>query len=119
MKKIHLSTYPKLFIGKKKFTYPGCGWKSIDIRSRSNETKQWFLKVSDLFTQMFGSGFLLYTYDKDHGTRISDEVSLSVLEYDHEHWEVQYAKSLTSDEERENEGTTFAGLLPVTTLKHS
>ena len=56
---------------------------------------------------MFGSDFLLYTYDKDHGTRISDEVSLSVLEYDHEHWEVQYVKSLTSEEERENEGNTF------------
>ena len=96
-----------LFRGKKKFTYGGCGWKGIDMKSWSNETKQWILKVSDLFMQMFRSDFLFYTYDKYHGTRISDEVSSSVLEYDHEHWEVQYAKSLTSEEERENESSTF------------
>lgn len=57
------------------------------------------------FKQMFGGDFLSYTYSKDHGTSINEEVSSSILEYNHQHWEVEYAKSLTNDEEGEAHST--------------
>ena len=39
---------------------------------------------------MFGSDFLTYCYDKDHGTGVEDTVTSSILEYCHDHWESQY-----------------------------
>ena len=39
---------------------------------------------------MFGSDFLTYCYDKDHGTRVEDTMTSSILEYWHDHWESQY-----------------------------
>ena len=94
-----------LLIGKKKFTYRGCGWKNVDITSWSKDTIKWIMKINDLFKQMFGGDFLCYTYSKDHGTSINEEVSSSILEYNHQHWEVEYAKSLTNDEEGEAHST--------------
>ena len=86
-------TYFK-FTGKKKFTYRGCGWKSIDIRSWSEDTKSWIMMINDLFKQMFGDDFLLYRYCKEHGTIADEKVASGILEYSHEHWEHQYAKVL-------------------------
>lgn len=63
------------------------------------------MTINDLFKQMFGGDFLSYTYSKDHGTSITEEVSSTILEYNHQHWEVEYAKSLTNDEEREAHST--------------
>lgn len=39
---------------------------------------------------MFGRDFLTYYYDKDHGTRVEDTVTSSILEYCHDHWESHY-----------------------------
>ena len=85
------------FTGKKKFTYRGCGWKSIDIRSWSEDTKSWIMMINDLFKQMFRDDFLLYSYCKEHGTSIDEKVASSILEYSHEHWELHYAKVLSDD----------------------
>ena len=89
-------TYFK-FIGKKKFTYRGCGWKSIDIRSWSEDTKSWIMMINDLFKQIFGDDFLMYRYCKEHGTSVDEKVASSILEYSHEHWELQYAKVFSND----------------------
>ena len=89
-------TYFK-FIGKKKFTYRGCGWKSINIRSWSEDTKSWIMMINDLFKQMFGDDFLVYRYYKEHGTSVDEKVTSSILEYSHEHWELRYAKALSND----------------------
>ena len=94
-------TYFK-FTGKRKFTYRGCGWKSIDIRSRSEGTKRWIMVINDLFQQMFGDDFLPYRYCQEHGTS-DKKVASSVLEYSHEHWELQYAKVLSNDLEWEGD----------------
>ena len=92
-------------MGKKKFTYRGCGLKSLGIRSWSKDTKEWIMKINGLFKQMFGGDFFTYTYSKDHGTSISEEMSSAILEYNHEHWEIQYAKSLINDEKRKADNT--------------
>ena len=52
--------------------------------------KTWVQVVNNLFEEMFGSDFLTYYYDKDHGTRVEDTVTSSILKYRHNHWESQY-----------------------------
>jgi len=75
------------FLGKKTFTYRGCGWKSAghEMRSWTGAMKTWVQVINNLFEQMFGSDFLTYCYDKDHGTRVEDTVTSSILEYCHDH----------------------------------
>ena len=46
---------------------------------------------------MFKDDFLLYRYCKEHGTSVNEKVASSILEYSHEHWELQYAKVLSND----------------------
>lgn len=43
--------------GKKKFTFRGCGWKPVDLKSLTEEKKAWILVVADLFEQIFGGDF--------------------------------------------------------------
>lgn len=52
--------------------------------------KTWVQVINNLFEQMFGRDFLTYYYDKDHGTRVEDTVTSSILEYCHDHWESHY-----------------------------
>lgn len=52
--------------------------------------KTWVQVVNNLFEEMFGSDFLTYYYDKDHGTRVEDTVTSSILKYRHNHWESQF-----------------------------
>ena len=61
------------------------------MKSWTVEKKAWIIVVDDLFEQMFGSDFLTYCYDKDHGTKVKDELVAAVLEYRHEHWESHYS----------------------------
>jgi len=61
------------------------------MRSWTEEKKAWIKAVDDLFEQMFGSDFLTYFYDKDHGTRVNDKLVAGLLEYCHEHWESHYS----------------------------
>ena len=89
--------YVLVILQCKEFTYRGCGWKSIDIRSWSEDTKSWIMMINDLFKQMFGNDFLLYRYCKEHGTSVDEKMASSILEYNHEHWELQYAKVLSND----------------------
>lgn len=60
------------------------------MRSWTGAMKTWVQVINYLFEQMFGSDFLTYCYDKDHGTRVEDTVTSSILEYCHDHWESQY-----------------------------
>ena len=53
--------------------------------------------INDLFKQMLGDDFLMYRYCKEHGTSVDEKVASSILEYSHEHWELQYAKVLSND----------------------
>ena len=76
--------------GKKRFTFRGCGWKAVDTTSWSEEKKAWIQVITDLFEQMFGGDFLKYKYDKDHGTKVDEELAASILEYSHKHWEDRY-----------------------------
>ena len=50
---------------------------------------------------MFGSDFLKYSYSKDHGTSVDDDVSSSLREYNHDYWELQYCKHVLNCEESE------------------
>ena len=79
------------YLGKKKFFYRGCGWKSIDMKLWTKEKRNWIMMVCDLFNQMFGNDFLVYKYTADHGTQVCDEDLSRLQEYDHDYWEVQYA----------------------------
>lgn len=115
-------TYFKL-TGKKKFTYCGCEWKSIDIRSWSEDTKSWIMMINDLFKQMFGDDFLLYRYCKEHGTSVDEKVALSILEYSHKHWELQYMKVLSNDVDWEgdtpqHESNSFCSLGVKMEIQH-
>ena len=77
-------------IGKKRFSFRGCGWKAINTAAWTEEMKQWILVTADLFDQMFGGDFLKFKYDKDHGTKIDGSVAANILEYSHNHWEKMY-----------------------------
>ena len=41
---------------------------------------------------MFGTDFLTYSYDKDHGTVVDEKVTSSLLEYCHDSWEKHYSQ---------------------------
>ena len=41
---------------------------------------------------MFGTDFLTYSYDKDHGTEVDEKVTSSILEYCHDSWEKHYSQ---------------------------
>ena len=86
---------------KKAFSYRGCGWKSADheLKSWTEEKKNWVLAVSDLFQQMFGTDFLTYSYDKDHGTVVDEKVTSSLLEYCHDSWETHYSQDSADPQE--------------------
>ena len=53
--------------------------------------------INDLFKRMLGDDFLMHRYCKEHGTSVDEKVASSILEYSHEHWELQYAKVLSND----------------------
>lgn len=57
------------------------------MKSWTMEKKVRIPDIYDLFEQMFGSDFLVYHYDKEHGTKVEEKVCSSILEYSHEHWE--------------------------------
>ena len=62
----------------------------------SDEKKRWIVVINDLFKQMFGDGFLPYSFSKDHGTTVSEEVT--IVEYNHKQWEAQYSNILVDDQ---------------------
>lgn len=80
------------------------------MTSWPKENRNWIMVVCDLFNQMFGNDFLVYTYTSDHGTQVSDEDLSGLQEYDHDYWEVQYTnlalnnkeESSTKEGEKEN-----------------
>ena len=39
---------------------------------------------------MFGGDFLKYTYDRDRGTKIDQDLASNILDYNHGHWESKY-----------------------------
>ena len=57
--------------------------------------------MNGLFNQMFGSDFLSYNYNKDHGTQVTNDVISRLREYDHVYWEQEYAKHLLDSEKNE------------------
>lgn len=91
-------------IGKKRFSFRGCGWKAINTAAWTEEKKQWILVTADLFDQMFGGDFLKFKYDKAHGTKIDESVAANILEYSHNHWEKMYSSHNAegSDDQAEN-----------------
>lgn len=50
---------------------------------------------------MFGSDFLSYSYNKDHGTHVTNDVMTKLREYDHDYWECEYAKHVLDSEKNE------------------
>ncbi|XP_027039505.1 uncharacterized protein LOC113667843 [Pocillopora damicornis] len=67
--------------GKRTFSYHGCGWKSMshDLKSWTEEKKSWVFVLNDLFEQMFGTNFLTYCFDKDHGTKVDDSKKCEIF----------------------------------------
>lgn len=57
--------------------------------------------MNGLFNQMFGSDFLSYSYNKDHGTHVTNDVMTKLREYDHDYWECEYAKQVLDSEKNE------------------
>ena len=68
------------------------------MTSWAKEKRNWIIVVCNLFNQMFGNEFLVYTYTSDHGTQVSDEDLSGLQEHDHDYWEVQYANLALNDE---------------------
>ena len=52
---------------------------SHDLKSWTEEKKSWVFVLSDLFEQMFGTNFLTYCFDKDHGTKVDDSKNVKFL----------------------------------------
>lgn len=57
--------------------------------------------MNGLFNQMFGSDFLSYSYNKDHGTHVTNDVMSKLREYDHDYWECEYVKHVVDSEKNE------------------
>ena len=74
------------------------------MRSWTGAKKTWVQVINNLFEQMFGNDFLTYCYDKDHGTRVEDTVTSSILEYCHDHWESQYGVHITLQPQQDLSG---------------
>ncbi len=89
------------FLGKKKFCFPGCGWKAIDISMWSKEHHDWILAMDHLFNQLFGGDFLAYWYDDVQGTSVREDTLPSLLEYNHHEWETEYLKEESKFFEKE------------------
>ena len=64
------------------------------------EKRQWIMVVCDLFNQIFGNDFMMYTYTKEHGTQVSDDDASRLRKYDHNHWEIQYSSHLLENVEK-------------------
>ncbi|XP_031562447.1 uncharacterized protein LOC116298204, partial [Actinia tenebrosa] len=58
--------------GKKNFHFRGCGWRLKDQKiTWSQEKMEWIRSMDRLLTDMFGTDFLEYEYDKVKGTQVS------------------------------------------------
>ena len=64
---------------------------SHDLKSWTEEKKSWVFVLSDPFEQMFGTNFLTYCFDKDHGTKVDDSKKCEIFEYCHEYWEKHFS----------------------------
>ena len=65
---------------------------SHDLKSWTEEKKSWVFVLSDLFEQMFGTDFLTYCFDKDHGTKVDDSKKCEIFEYYHEYWKKHFSR---------------------------
>jgi len=83
-------------LGKKKFSFRGCGWKAVNATNWSQEHRDWILAIDNLFTQLFGEDFLRYVYDKDKGTSVDEHIVSTLVEYSHDQWESVYLNQQTA-----------------------
>ena len=83
-------------LGKKKFSFRGCGWKAVNATNWSQEHRDWILAIDNLFTQLFGEVFLRYVYDKDKGTSVDEHIVSTLVEYSHDQWESVYLNQQTA-----------------------
>lgn len=58
---------------------------------------------------MFGGDFLKYTYDRDHGTKIDEDLASHILDYSHGHWESKYGTN-HADQDVKNGKLCLPGL---------
>ena len=65
---------------------------SRDLKSWTEEKKSWVFVLNDLFEQMFGTNFLTYCFDKDHGTKVDVSKKCEIFEYYHEYWEKHFSR---------------------------
>ena len=85
--------------GKKKFSFCGCGWKSVNVSTWTKEKQEWILTIDKLFSDIFGNDYLSYQYDKDKGTSVDGHTVSQLLEYDHEAWEKSYLEGRNVEED--------------------
>lgn len=59
----------------------------MNTSSWSKEKREWILKTDQLFSDLFGGGFLTYKYHKEKGTYVNESIISSHPEYNHDQWE--------------------------------
>ena len=72
----------------------------------SKEHREWILTIDNLFTQMFGSDFFTYCYDKTKGTYVDDSILSALVEYNHDQWEITYLEEKGKFSETESSTVT-------------
>ena len=102
-----ISLISNFFIGKRKFSFRGCGWKPINTRMWTKEKQEWILAIDNLFSQMFGNDFLTYAYDKSKGTSVEGHILSGLVDYNHDQWESRYLETLASAQQGEFTDTEF------------
>lgn len=64
----------------------------MDISMWSKEHHDWIFAMDHLFNQLFGGDYLAYWYDESKGTSVGEDTLPSLLEYNHDEWEIEYLK---------------------------
>lgn len=72
----------------------------------SKEHREWILTIDNLFTQMFGSDFFTYCYDKTKGAYVDDSILSALVEYNHDQWEIAYLEEKGKFSEKESSTVT-------------
>ena len=76
------------------------------MRMWSKEHREWILTIDNLFTQMFGTDFFTYCYDKTKGAYVDESILSSLVEYNHDQWESTYLEEKGKFSEKETSAVT-------------
>ena len=87
-------------LGKKRFTFRGCGWSQIyRVDDWTQHDRVWIGLINVLFKKMLGQHYLDYTHIPGRGTKVSDVSDpRDDFSYNHEQWEASYEAKMVASE---------------------